>query len=423
MGRVGTYPAHKTKHQDTGPDEISVAALSGLLADDQHVLDAEVTAVAIPLAQKAAASGVASLNAASLVVQKPADRLTKANLEITLNKLLKGAGAGADPTEIDVPAAGGLAIFGDGSDGDVTIAVNTDLARDMYYNNLTVNVGKTLSTKGFRFFVKGTLTNNGIIANDGGVGGNGGNGASTVPGTAGPGGVSSGANSIGTGITGGLGGTTIAEGAGGNGVAASATNALGGASAISGAGGASTSPHAYAGGSGAGSTSLAPAVTEGGFRSIHAAILLRIPSSHTQVSGGVGGGGGGAGANDGATNQACSGGGGGGGAGGGVIFIAARSIVNTSGIIRANGGNGGNAGTGWVTGAGNYAAGGSGGGSGGGGGVVVIIYGDAAWGTETVSGGSAGVHSDAVVVGTGAAATGINGGVGAAGVVLKIPNA
>ncbi len=95
---------HAAKHQDTGVDEVSVAALSGLLADDQHVLDAEVTAVAIALTQKAAASGVASLSAASLVVQKPADRLAKANFEITLNKLLKGAGAGADPTEIDVPS-------------------------------------------------------------------------------------------------------------------------------------------------------------------------------------------------------------------------------------------------------------------------------------------------------------------------------
>ena len=36
--------AHKTSHQNDGGDEISVAGLSGLLADDQHVLDAEVTA-------------------------------------------------------------------------------------------------------------------------------------------------------------------------------------------------------------------------------------------------------------------------------------------------------------------------------------------------------------------------------------------
>ena len=42
--------AHKTRHQDAGADEISVTGLSGLLADDQHVLDSEVTAVALALA-------------------------------------------------------------------------------------------------------------------------------------------------------------------------------------------------------------------------------------------------------------------------------------------------------------------------------------------------------------------------------------
>lgn len=38
---------HAARHQDTGADEISVTGLSGTLADDQHVLDAEVTAVAV----------------------------------------------------------------------------------------------------------------------------------------------------------------------------------------------------------------------------------------------------------------------------------------------------------------------------------------------------------------------------------------
>jgi len=38
---------HSARHEDGGTDEISVAGLSGLLADDQHVLDSEVTAVAI----------------------------------------------------------------------------------------------------------------------------------------------------------------------------------------------------------------------------------------------------------------------------------------------------------------------------------------------------------------------------------------
>lgn len=39
--------AHASTHQDGGTDEPSVASLSGLLADDQHVLDAEVLEIAI----------------------------------------------------------------------------------------------------------------------------------------------------------------------------------------------------------------------------------------------------------------------------------------------------------------------------------------------------------------------------------------
>ena len=35
-------------------------------------------------------------------------------------------------------------LFGDGSDGDVTISGNATLARDMRYRNLTVNAGVTL---------------------------------------------------------------------------------------------------------------------------------------------------------------------------------------------------------------------------------------------------------------------------------------
>ena len=47
-GQTGVdVAAHKARHQDGGADEISVTGLSGLLADDQHVLDAEVTAVAV----------------------------------------------------------------------------------------------------------------------------------------------------------------------------------------------------------------------------------------------------------------------------------------------------------------------------------------------------------------------------------------
>lgn len=54
-------------------------------------------------------------------------------------------------------------IFGNGSDGNVTISANTSLSRDMYYNTLTVNSSVTLFTNGFKIFVKETLTNNGTI--------------------------------------------------------------------------------------------------------------------------------------------------------------------------------------------------------------------------------------------------------------------
>ena len=43
---LSVMSAHKLTHQDGGADEISVQGLSGLLAEDQHVLDAEVLAVA-----------------------------------------------------------------------------------------------------------------------------------------------------------------------------------------------------------------------------------------------------------------------------------------------------------------------------------------------------------------------------------------
>jgi hypothetical protein len=57
-----------------------------------------------------------------------------------------------------------LQVFGDGLDGDVTIAADTGLIRDMYYRNLTVNVGATLITNGYRVFVQEVLTLNGRIA-------------------------------------------------------------------------------------------------------------------------------------------------------------------------------------------------------------------------------------------------------------------
>jgi len=43
---AGTLPGtHSASHENGGADEVSVTGLSGLLADDQHVLDTEVEAV------------------------------------------------------------------------------------------------------------------------------------------------------------------------------------------------------------------------------------------------------------------------------------------------------------------------------------------------------------------------------------------
>lgn len=49
-------------------------------------------------------------------------------------------------------------VYGSGKDGTVTISTNTDLTRDMYYNNLTIAPGVHLNTNGWRVFVRNLLT-------------------------------------------------------------------------------------------------------------------------------------------------------------------------------------------------------------------------------------------------------------------------
>ena len=62
------------------------------------------------------------------------------------------------PEPIFLERLGGDEIYGFGQDGDVTIASNTSLTRDMYYNDLTINANCDLDTNGYKVFVKGTLT-------------------------------------------------------------------------------------------------------------------------------------------------------------------------------------------------------------------------------------------------------------------------
>jgi len=49
-------------------------------------------------------------------------------------------------------------VYGTGIDGNVTISVNTSLTSDMFYNNLTINDGITLTPNGYRIFVRNILT-------------------------------------------------------------------------------------------------------------------------------------------------------------------------------------------------------------------------------------------------------------------------
>jgi hypothetical protein len=166
-------------------------------------------------------------------------------------------------------------LFGDGSDGDVTIVADSTLTRDMHYGQLTVNAGVRLDTGGFRIFARKSIVNNGVIHRDGTVG-------------TGVGGTAKGAGTVG--------------GGGAGGAATAAAYQLGGT------GGASNN------GSAAGFAAANPPEAEGGigvFRFAPSAVFGRTVGG-TVVGGGSGG----------RNNTAGTAGGGG---GGGVVMVAAPS--------------------------------------------------------------------------------------------------
>jgi hypothetical protein len=266
----------------------------------------------------------------------------------------------------------GLAIYGDGSDGDVTIAADTTLTRDMFYNNLTISAGYTLNPNGYRIFVKGTLTNNGTIARNG-------NDGTTDALAAAPGGAALPAGTIGgSGAGGDSGGAYAGSGGSGGGViviaAKTIDNSGGTISANGGAGGSTADPAgtaAGAGGAGGGAT----AAKSGG-----RALPVAISGWETEavaglIQGGAGGGGGGGSGSDG---------------------LAGESVAPALGGAGGAGGD-------------NNTAGNGGGGGGGGGGTVIIIYNSATWGIETADGGAGGTGGN-------------NGVAGSAGTIIKIAN-
>ncbi|MBL9170015.1 MAG: hypothetical protein JNN07_19935 [Verrucomicrobiales bacterium] len=268
-------------------------------------------------------------------------------------KLINSSGIVTDL--IAAPLEPGM--FGDGSDGDVTLNTGTGptwvsgmgpytLTRSVFARNLTLTGAGALNTAGFRIFCTGTLSIATFVSNNGGNGVGGGSG-----GTSGSGGLAAPAGDLGSSGAGGAGGT----GSAGAGVSGSPGGNVTSMSSTAGGGAGGT-------GGGPGGTSGSPGVaTARPFRSLSPSLF----SLGTPLTGGAGAGGGGSGL--GAPGNVAAGGGGGGGR---VIMIFAQRLqLLTGGQIRAMGGDGGAGGSVSV----GTGKGGAGGG-GGGGGVIYAVY-------------------------------------------------
>lgn len=258
-------------------------------------------------------------------------------------------------------------LFGDGSDGDVTVTGALSLSRTMYYNNLTLGAGCAIALNGFRIYVKGILDISSAPSNSITTTSNpGGNGGTPTAGTA-P------AAQLGNTIPGAMNGTAGGAGSTGAGAQAPAQTAqthMGGSAGAGGKGGDGEF-------GGVGGASRSPAAHALSQRNYITEIFCRYGTGTLSLilggGAGVGGSGGGGGTFLGLPTY--NGGGGGGGGNSGLpIAIHARKIqrgtnVNT-GIIKSVGGNGGVGGNSQASGN----TGGGGGGSGGGGGYVYFIY-------------------------------------------------
>lgn len=282
------------------------------------------------------------------------------------------------------PTSPALAMYGDGSSGNVVFdGVSTvlglapsssayTLTADINVNNMTVNSGVAINTRGFVIRVAGLLTNRGSIN---------GNGISSTSTTAG-GGIAT------------TGTLQTASAAGGNG-----RNTTGNGSNASGSGGRNVTGAAGSRGGdadggnvgGTGNNTAAPTAIQGTVRNLTAILRGRLMDGQSMNGSGGGGGGG---CNVG-TGTASSGGG-----GGSAIcqIIFARRLDNAGGTISVNGGNGADAS---VTGDGK-----AGGGGGGAGGFQAIVTEQiVAQGTIQALGGTGGL-------GAGGGTNGTNGGNG-----------
>jgi len=294
---------------------------------------------------------------------------------------------------------GGILNFGDGSDGNVIISVDTTLTADKYYKNLIVNAGVTLNPGGYRIFVSevahvyGTVTRNGN------------NGASTITSTGGAGGAALADGYLKGSVAGGNGGNgdAGAGGATGGENGGDTSNSIG----VNGAAGGNGGTADTAGGSG-GTAGTATASNVKFIANWHLATLLDVGVTGATVKfdNSAGSGGGAGGGRDTSAPPGNGAGGGGAGSAGGIIAIyAKRFIIYSEGVISANGGNGGNGGDGI-----DNDGGAGGGGAGGSGGCVVLVYNSLSNnGSITANGGTKGVKGTG---GTGAT-DGTDGNAGA----------
>ena len=353
---------------------LRVAVFSGttgkLLADGGTLLSDLLTS--------ASAAGTYPTKAATTdLIDNAGDSLT-GTADNTLGKLAKGTAlqvrrmnAAANAEEWATVGAGS-ALFGDGSDGNLTVSGTTTITTDKNYDTLIVQSGGILIVAGARVRSK-TLCQvdaGGIIHADGGAG--------AAAGTAG------------TATAQGMLGLPSAGGAGGTAAGSAGVTVSSGSGGAGGAGGLGAS--GAGGAAGSFSSLLGNFGTTG--RGVEFVMLGHVYANGivAPAKGGAGGGGGGG---DGTA-------GGGGGAGGGVFTLAAKSLTN-AGSIRANGGAGG-----------SPAAGNRGGGGGGGGGWIGLIYNTKSGaGTITCTGGTGGTKQG----------TGVNGTNGSDGTVMEFVNA
>lgn len=276
-------------------------------------------------------------------------------------------------------------IFGDGSDGDVSIVAGSPvvLSRDMMYNNLTIPNGATLKPRGYHIFVKNTLT----IDAGGNINDNGNNGV----------GINGGAGLAS--ITTGYG---AASGSGANGRTTTGNGSVSAASTNTSINDLNQSPQGGTGGNASalvlgGGPGLAPPPTITQKWSSLASLWTGRAYNGT-FNGGSGGGSGGCDATSGAASS------GGGGSAAGIVWIAAKAISN-SGSITCNGGKGADAVT--VLGA-------AGGGAGGAGGLIGIIT------ATNTSLGSGSITCAGGLGGISLGGTSTPGGVGKIGCVASI---